>query len=203
MPEATYTHIYCASAKDCSLNLPGNVEVADVIAPHVTQLSTLLPEPSCRLIKSIEIDYNFIEVEDHYLFDIAWKHFIKESGSLKRSLPAFIRYEYNESKKPNPAPLRRYTFRRYTSSLCNIFRLKSVNLKLNQGRKVLSHFITSCGSLAQLLPFYPLGWKENHFHLTTLKLVPSLQIFYQISSRLVTPYHTLSHLVSYNNQQNI
>ena len=43
-------------------------------------------------------------MEDQYLFDIAGKHLIKESGSLKGSPRAFIRYEYNRSKKPNPAP---------------------------------------------------------------------------------------------------
>ena len=38
------------------------------------------------------------------MFDIAGKRFIKESGSLTGSPRAFIRYEYSESKKPNPAP---------------------------------------------------------------------------------------------------
>ena len=78
--------------------------MADLIAVHVTELTTLLSEPASRLIKPMEIDYNFIEVEDQYLFDIAGKRFIKESTSLKGSPLAFIRYEYSESKKPNPAP---------------------------------------------------------------------------------------------------
>ena len=104
IPEATCTYIYCTCVKDYLLNLLGNVEVVDLIASHVTQLTTLLSERACRLIKLIEIDYNFIEVEDQYLFDIAGKRFIKESGSLKGSPPAFVRYEYSESKKPNPAP---------------------------------------------------------------------------------------------------
>ena len=104
IPEAMYTYIHCTSVKDYLLNLLGNVEVADLIAPHVTQLSALLSEPACRLIKLIEIDYNFIEVEDQYLFDIAGKRFIKESGSLKGSPRVFTRYEYSESKKRNPAP---------------------------------------------------------------------------------------------------
>ena len=104
IPEATYTYIYCISVKDYLLNVLGNVEVADLIASHVTQLTTLLSEPACRLIKPIEIDFNFIEVEDQYLFDIAGKRFIKESGSLKGSPRAFIRYEYSESKNPNPVP---------------------------------------------------------------------------------------------------
>ena len=104
IPEATYTYIYCTSVKDYLLNLPGNVELADLIALHVTQLTTLLSESACRLIKAIEIDYNFIEVEDQHLFDIAGKRFIKEIGSLNGSSQAFISNEYSESKKPNPAP---------------------------------------------------------------------------------------------------
>ena len=63
IPEATYTYIYCTSVKDYLLNLLGYVVVADLIAPHVTQLTTLLSKPACRLIKPIEIDYNFIELE--------------------------------------------------------------------------------------------------------------------------------------------
>ena len=90
--------------KDYLLNLLRNVEVADVIASHVTQLTTCLSKPACRLIKLIKIDYNFIEVENQYLSDIAGKRFIKESGSLMGSRRAFIRYENSESKKPNPAP---------------------------------------------------------------------------------------------------
>ena len=87
--------------KEYLLNLLGNVELADLIALHVTQLSTLLSEPACRLII---YDSNFIEVEHQYLSDIAGKRLIKESGSLKGYSRAFIRYEFNESKQPNPVP---------------------------------------------------------------------------------------------------
>ena len=75
--------------KDYLLNLLGN---EDLIAPDVILLSALLSEPVSKLIKPIEIEYNFIEVEDQYLFDIAGKRFIKESGLLKGSPRAFIRY---------------------------------------------------------------------------------------------------------------
>ena len=132
IPEATHTCIYCTSVKDYLLNLLGNVEVADFIAPHVTQLTTLLSETACRLIKPIEIDYNFIEVEDQYLFDIARKCFIKESGSLKGSPRAFIRYEYNEYEKPNPAPFiegTNFHFAIFSDS-------NQVISKLNEGPKV-------------------------------------------------------------------
>ena len=66
--------------------------MADLIDLHV-QLSTLLSEAACRLIKPIEIDYNFMEVADQQLFDIAGKRFIKDSGSLKGSPRASIPYE--------------------------------------------------------------------------------------------------------------
>ena len=46
--------------------------------------------------------------------------------------------------------------------------------------------------LSVLLTLHPLGWKEKHFHLETLKSVPRLQSFYHILSRIVTPSHTLS-----------
>ena len=131
IPEATYTYIYCTSVKDYLLNLLGNVEVADLIASHVTQLTTLLSEPACRLIKPIEIDYNFIEVEDQYLFDIAGKCFIKDSGSLKGSPRTSIRYEYNEAKKPNPTPFIESTHFHF-SILLDSNKLTS---KLNEGPK--------------------------------------------------------------------
>ena len=83
---------------DYLLILLGNVEVADLSAPHATQLSKLLSESAWRLIWSIETDYKFIEVENQYLFDIAKKRFIKENRSLMGSPRAFIRYEYNEFK---------------------------------------------------------------------------------------------------------
>ena len=203
--EATYTYIYFTSVKDYLLNLLGNVKVADLIAPHVTQLTTLLSEPACRLIKPIEVDYNFIDVEHQYLFDIAGKRFIKESGSLKGSPRAFIRYEYRESKKPNPAPFIEGTNFHF-AIFSNPNQLIS---KLNQCPKIfvcnfqissqvpdfLSHLITPCHSLSRLITPYPLGSTENHFHLAIFKLVPSLQIFYHILSRLFTPYHTLSRLI--------
>ena len=62
----------------------------------------------------------------------------------------------------------------------------------SQAPDFLSHLITPCNSLSQYIKPYPLDWKENHLMLTTLKLVPRVQIFYHILSCLVTPYHTLS-----------
>ena len=147
--------------KDYLLHLLANVEVADLIAPHVTQLTTLLSESACRLIKPIEIDYNFIEVEHQYLFDVAGKRFTNESGSLKGSPRTFIRYEYSESKKPNPAPFiggTNFHFAIFSNSnqliskfnecpkifVCN-FQISS------QAPDFLSHLITPCHFLSHII----------------------------------------------------
>ena len=53
-----------------------------------------------------------------------------------------------------------------------------------------------CHSLSHLITPYPLGWKQNHFHLVTLKLVPRSLISYHNLPCLVTPYHTLLHLIT-------
>ena len=188
--------------KDYLLNLLGNVEVADLIAPHVTQLTTLLSEPAYRLIKPIEIDYNFVEVAHHYLFDIAGKRFTKESGSLKGSSRVFIRYEYNESKKPNPAPFIEGTHLHFA-----IFSdFNQLILKLNEGPKIfvsnfklvpklqisyhiyqaLSLLITCCFTLCRRLERKP-------FSLGNFKISSHAPDFL---SHLLMPYHSLSHLIT-------
>ena len=168
IPEATYTYIYCTSVNDYLLNLFGNVEVADLIASHVTQLTTLLSEPSCRLIKEIKIDYNFIEVEDQYLFDIPGKRFVKESGSLKGSPRAFIRYEYSESKKPNPVPFIEGKYFHFSAFL--------------DFNKLISNLEEGPKGFCLQLSIY--CHDQNLYH-----ILPCL-----ISHRL-TPSHFLSHLI--------
>ena len=61
---------------------------------------------------------------------------------------------------------------------------------------LLSHLIMPCHSLSHLITPYPVGWKQNHFHLVTLKLVPRSLISYHNLPCLVTPYHTLLHLIT-------
>ena len=100
--------------------------MTDLTAPHVTQLTTLLLESPCRAIKPIKIGYNFKEVEDEYLFDVAAKHFIKESGSLKGSPRAFIRYEYSDFGKPNLPPFIEGTHFHFVV----FFEFHSVNFKI-------------------------------------------------------------------------
>ena len=100
IPEAAYSYVYCTTVKKYLLNLLGNAEVADVITPYINQLTNLLSEPACRLIQPIQMDYNFIEVEDEYLFDIANKKFTKDNEKLKGSPRAYVRYSYSEDENP-------------------------------------------------------------------------------------------------------
>ena len=78
------------------------------------------------------------------------------------------------------------------------------NFKISsQTPDFLSHLITLCHSLSHLITPYPLGWTENHFHLSTFKLVLRLLIFYHILSHLATPYRTLSHLIPWAGKKTI
>ena len=64
----------------------------------------------------------------------------------------------------------------------------------SQAADLLSYLITLFTPYHAVSP-YALGWKENHFHLATLKLVPRLQFFitsYHPLSLLITTYHILS-----------
>ena len=134
----------------------------------------MLSEPACGLIKPIEIDYNFIEVEDQYLFDIAGKRFIKESGSLKGSPRAFIRYEYSESKKLNPAPVIRGTHFHFAIFLASNQLISKLNEDPKDFYLQLSNYCND----------------QNLYHIL------SGHALYHTLTRLVNRYHTLSHLIA-------
>ena len=79
-------HIYLLhKCKNYLLNLLGNFEIADIITPHITQLTSLLSEPACRLADPIKVDCNFIEVSDGFCFDIEGRKFIRNPKPLKGS----------------------------------------------------------------------------------------------------------------------
>ena len=98
-----HTYVFCSTVKDYLLNLLSNVKVADAITQHIQQMTQLLSEPACRLIKPIQIDYNFIEVlPEGMCFNIAKKCFDLNPEELKGSPRAYIRYKYEEGKIPKP-----------------------------------------------------------------------------------------------------
>ena len=106
-------------------------------------------------------------MEHQYLFDIVGKRFTKESGSLKGSPRAFIRYECSESKKPNPAPFiegKNFHIAIFSNSNQLISKLNECpkifvcNFKISsQAPDFLSHLITPCHSLSHFITPYPLG----------------------------------------------
>ena len=99
--EAAHTYVYCTDAKEFMLKLLGNVDIADVLLPYYTQIATLLSEPACRLVKPLEIDYNLIEVlPKGTIFNIKKKQFTNEIP--EKSPRAFVKYNYEEGKDPNP-----------------------------------------------------------------------------------------------------
>ena len=195
--------------KDYLLNLLGNVEVADLITPPVTQLTTLLSEPACRLCKPIEIDYNFIGVEHQYLFDIAGKHFTKESGSLKASPRAFIRYEYSESKNPNPAPFiegANFHFAIFSNSNQLISKLIECPKILFGTFKLVPRLLIFYRILSCLVtPYHTLSLLVTPYHTISPRLgrkpfsIGNIQISSlapDFLSHLITPCHSLSYLIT-------
>ena len=80
------------------------MEIADVIACHISQITALLSEPACRIIKPIVIDFNFIEVKPAgCCFNIAEKKFQLNPKDLHGYPRAFVLYEYN-GEVPYPKP---------------------------------------------------------------------------------------------------
>ena len=79
------------------------MEVADNIASYIFPITNILSDPSCRIIKPIIIDYNFIEVMSGYFFNIGKKLFEKNPTTLVGSPRAFVLYEYTGTV-PYPKP---------------------------------------------------------------------------------------------------
>lgn len=102
-PESVYTYVFCSSVKVFLMNLLGNMEIAEEIISFVPLIITMLAEPSCRLIKPIAIDYNFVEcLPSGTCFNIEMKAFENHPESLKGSPRAYVRYTFVENVEPNP-----------------------------------------------------------------------------------------------------
>lgn len=102
--DSTFTYIFCSTVKDFLMHILGNVEVADQIATYVGQLTNLLSEKSCQLIKPIVIDTNYIEcLPEGMCFSIPERIFVMNPKDLKGSPRAFVKYQYT-GKVPYPKP---------------------------------------------------------------------------------------------------
>ena len=60
---------------------------------HVFAISKLLSVPSCRIIRNIKIDFNWIEVSDGWFFNIECKRF-EQNPKLNGSPRAFVVYKF-------------------------------------------------------------------------------------------------------------
>ena len=81
--EAKFTYVFCCSVSDFVHHVLGNVEIANAIAGQVTNIIALLSVPSCRLLKPINVDHNFIEVLPHgTVFNIEKKSFEVDPETL-------------------------------------------------------------------------------------------------------------------------
>ena len=84
VPAAKYTYVYSSSVYDFIHFILGSPAVADQIVSHVQPLINLLSVSSCRIIKPIVIDYNFIEVTPFgTCFNIKEKRFEIDPPDLK------------------------------------------------------------------------------------------------------------------------
>ena len=105
-PEATHTFVYCSSVKDFLLFSLSNSEVANVLTPYITTVTSLLSNPACRLIKPITINYNLIEVlPPGTCFHIVSKSFRHHNSIYSGITPIpFVMYTYVDGKVPYPLP---------------------------------------------------------------------------------------------------
>lgn len=94
VPQSTKTFVYSATIDTYLNELLENPIVADVLTPLLPQLTVLLSHPSCKVIKPLTIDYNFIEVSNGYFFNISEKKFQKNPNILG-SARTFCRYKYD------------------------------------------------------------------------------------------------------------
>lgn len=81
-----------------------NQDVADALAGSTWDVIKLLQEPSCGMIKQLKINYNFIEVENGWFFDIENKDFVRDPALSDASPRAFVLYKYRENVIPKPKP---------------------------------------------------------------------------------------------------
>lgn len=105
-PDAKFTFVYCCTVKDFLMKALGNPDISEVLASNMHQITQLLSDPSCRLIKPIKIVYNLIEVlPSGVVFNIKKKSFCRHRNFVKDSSPrAFVKYEFNKSYVPYPMP---------------------------------------------------------------------------------------------------
>lgn len=82
--EAKFTYVFCSSVSDFIHIILGNPEVADVIAGQVSNIIALMSNSKSRIVKPINIDHNYIEVQPRgTVFNIEKKSFEVNPANMK------------------------------------------------------------------------------------------------------------------------
>ena len=83
-PEAKFTFVFCSSVSSFVHYVLGNKEIANAIAGQISNIIALLSVPSCRLLKPLEMNFNYIEVLPYgTVFNIEKKCFELDPEDLK------------------------------------------------------------------------------------------------------------------------
>ena len=102
IPESTCTYAFYKTPESYLMGSLSNPNVSNNVTMYVFPITKLLSNSSCRIIENIKIDFNFIEVNDGWFFDIENKTFVHDAKP-KGSPRAFVMYDYTgEVPKPRP-----------------------------------------------------------------------------------------------------
>lgn len=104
--ESQFTSIYYGSVKKYLMRAISDLELANVIVPHLSTIENLLSDPDCRIIKPLKINHNLIEVlPAGTCFRISSKRFVKIKTMPEKVSPrAFVRYIFDKDQVPHPLP---------------------------------------------------------------------------------------------------
>ncbi|XP_066926777.1 uncharacterized protein [Clytia hemisphaerica] len=101
VPESTKTYYHYKPVEDYVMRILKNSSVADSLSGQTWDVIRHLEKPSCRIVKQMKMDYNYIEINDGFFFNIEKKCF-EQNPALTGSPRAFV--IYNHKKRPNPTP---------------------------------------------------------------------------------------------------
>lgn len=105
-PESMFTYAYCNTVEKFLNASLANSEMANVLTPVLSKVTSLLENPFCRIIKPITIIHNIIEVlPAGTCFVISKKSFVHLKRFATGCTPrAFIHYEFDPMVIPYPRP---------------------------------------------------------------------------------------------------
>ena len=105
--EVKYTYVRCCPVEQFVHATLNNKKMADLLAPQVNQIPSILSKKGCQIIKQLTIDHNLIEVKPSgTCFNINRKMFVDSPLSHdqigKLTPGAYVSYIYEKDKVPYP-----------------------------------------------------------------------------------------------------